>query len=383
MTAKRAIRVTQREIEALVGGALLKTVGSASQEIALKRSKLVAKKVHLPLSGIAMNYREREATPPGRSEVSTKNRPTVLFFHGISGTSEDFAKVIVDMKIPPHVRILVPEQIGHGRDIERAKSDPDNFKQPTHESMLASTSEFLDKVEAGSNCHAFGISLGGAVCYYLHKHRPDVIRRSVLVSPAILSCVDVSLIHGIKDGSNRFICFESRQDVKLLFRDLSTGRNVNNDRKKKDPVPKFFLEAIFRTSTSSVPEGHYQAMLSSLLKNVDSVCSSALGHDPTENTTCKKEIDPFLAATDVDPESHRLVMWPDKDQIVNYERGKRFFGVSMTKEGGTESSSTNTDFKTIPNCGHVFHSDGTFIFDLIRPQVKSYLLDFTSLSATQ
>lgn len=385
MTAKQAFRTPQRGIEALVGGALLKTVGNASQEIAVKKSKLVPKKVYLPRSGITMHYHEREAAPNRGGEVTDKkNQPTVLFFHGISGRAQDFAKMIVDLQIPPQVRILVPEQIGHGRDIKRARSDPDNFKQPTHESMLESTSEFLDEVEAGNNCNAFGISLGGAICYYLHNKRPDIIQRAVLVSPAILSCVDQELLDGIQDGTNRFICFESREDVKLLFRDLSTGRN-DNDRKKKDPVPKFFLESIYRTSVSATPEGHYKAMLTSLL-NSGLAHSGTLGHVPTSDTkdgnADEGDGNPFSAVTDVDQESHRLVLWPNKDKIINYEQGKRFFGVSMTEEGDSTSSSRNTEFETVPDCGHLFHSDGTIILDLIRPRVKEYLLDFTPLPSS-
>ena len=85
------------------------------------------------------------------------------------------------------------------------------------------------------------ISLGGAVGYYLQHHRPDIIKRSVLVSPAILCCIDKDYMKGNKDGSNNFFFLECRRDAKkLLMRDLSTGRD-DNTRKKKDPVPKLFL----------------------------------------------------------------------------------------------------------------------------------------------
>ncbi len=213
-------------------------------------------------------------------------------------------------------------------------------------------------------------------------HHPTV---SLGLARNILSCVDAELINGIRDGSNRFICFECREDVKFLMRDLSTGRSAE-DRKKKDPVPKFFLESIYRMSESAAPKGHYQAMLSSLLKNADLTHNGTLGNvltgDIKDCNANEVDVDPFLAVTDVDQESHRLVMWPDKDQIVNYEQGKRFFGVSTTKKGDVTSSSLNTEFETIPNCGHVFHEDGTFILDLIRSRVKAYLVDFFSAAIT-
>jgi len=380
MTAKEAVRVTQREFEALVGGALLKTVGKAAENVALKKSKLVAKSAYLPLCGYTMYYHEREAVAVDGKVVDKKDQPTILFFHGISQKSEDFAMFVASLKIPPHIRVIAPEQMGHGRDIERARVDPDNYVQPTHESMLKTTSEFLDVVEVGSNTNAFGVSLGGAVCYYLAHHRPDIIKRSVLVSPAILPCVDKGLVNGIQDGTNNFICFESREDVKLLLRDLSTGRD-DTDRKKKDPVPKFFLETVYRTSPQSrAPEGHYRAMLLSLLTNAGSTSGGTPECEPgndDDRNSAGNVANPFLAATDVDADAHRLVIWPEKDQIINYEQGKQFFEVSTTQEGKLMSTSRNTEFESIQNCGHVFDANGKSIMDIIRPRVREYLLNFT------
>mmetsp|Transcript_5313 Transcript_5313/g.12060 ORF Transcript_5313/g.12060 Transcript_5313/m.12060 type:complete len:388 (+) Transcript_5313:46-1209(+) len=379
-TMAKAIRAPQRNIEAAVGAAIVNNV----KKMAMKKSKLVPKEVFLPRFGITMYYHEREATSTdGGGEVADKkNQPTVIFCHGISGTAEDFAPEINALNIPPHVRILVPEQIGHGRDIERARADPDNFKQPTSKSMLESTSEFLDEVKAGNNCNAFGVSLGGGVVYYLRNKRPDIIQRTVLVSPAIVACIDEELINGILDGTNRFFCFESREDVKLLFRDLSTGRD-DTQRKKKDPVPKFFLEYIYRFSKSSAPEGHWMALLYSLLKNAGLTHSGTLGqaHGSIIKDINADEggINPFSAVTDIDKESHRLVMWPNKDRIINYEKGRSFFEDSIRKEGDTASATRNTEFETVPDCGHVFHSDGRMIFSLIRPKVKDFLLNFTSI----
>ena len=86
----------------------------------------------------------------------------------------------------------------------------------------------------------------------------------------------------------------------------------------------------------------------------------------------EKPTNPFTAVTDIDRNSHRLGMWPDKDQIVNYEQGKHLF---------EDSTNRNTEFETISDCGHVFHADGTSIMELIRPKARAYLLEFSSLSA--
>jgi len=354
----QAIRLPQREIEALVGSVLLNTVGRALGSLVLMKSKLVPKEAVLPRSGYVMHYLEREAVledvDDGTHDAS--NRPTLLFFHGITGKADDFAQFVSSLDIDPRVRILVPEQIGHGRDVERAKNDPESFEHPTHERMLETTCEFLDVVRAGNNCNAFGISMGGAVCYYVHRARPDVIQRSILVSPAILACVDRDLLDGIRDGTNRFLRPENREDIKMLFRDLSTGRD-DDGRKKRDPVPKFLLESIYRASKKAAPEGYNKAMLASLLRDGGSA-------------------DQFSAVTDVDPGSRRLVIWPEKDRIISYEQGKRFFEVSTTEEGGFVSKSANTQFETVPDCGHVFHADGKGIFEIIRARVREYILTF-------
>lgn len=360
-------------MEALVGGALIATAITIADHIVMKKSKLVPKSVYLPRCDYTMHYLEREAVPAEGIDSHEKNRPTLLFHHGISQECSDLAGVIADWDVPPHVRILVPEQMGHGKDIGRAKDDPDGYVQPTHESMLETTSEFLDEVRASDNCNVFGISLGGAVAYYLHNLRPDKIKRAVLVSPAIVACIDKDLIRGILDGTNNFICAESRKDVKLLMRDLSTGRN-DNERKKKDPVPKFFLEALYRRMKRSAPEGHFKALLMNLLRHAGLTRSVTLGsllgphHEPTSRN--EEQANPFAALTDVDGDSHRLVIWPEKDQIISYEEGKRYFEGSISK---------STRFESIPDCGHVFHADGTGIMKLVRGSARKYLLDFVSL----
>ena len=311
-----------------------------------------------------MYYHEREAAAiiidgDESKQDDVHNQQTIIFFHGLSMRSEELAGFITSLDIPPHIRILVPEQMGHGRDIDnRLHVDPDNYTMPTHQRMLESTSEFLDVVQCSSNTNAFGISLGGGVCYYMQHHRPDIIQRAVLVSPAILCCVDKDLVNGIRDGKNNFISLQSREDAKLLMRDLSTGRD-DDTRKKKDPVPKFFLETVYRENKKKNQniEGHFRGLMLNLV-------------EPTEL--------PFAAVKDIDTESHRLVIWPEKDRIINYEEGKLFFEVSSSdsEDGGLVSKSANTEFESIADCGHVFHSDGRGIFDIIKPRVKEYLLDF-------
>jgi len=374
-TCSRKREVVKREIEAIVGGALLHTVGKAAESHALRKSRLVPKSVLLPKCAYKFYYHEREAEPIDGKLVPKADQPTLLIFHGISQRSEDFAPFVNSLKVPPHIRILVPEQSAHGRDIQRARLDAQNYEQPTQRSMLESTIEFLDAVECGPNTNAFGISLGGGVCYYVAHARPDIIKRSVLVSPAIVPCVSRDLVRSILEGTNNFFCYESREDVKLLMRDLSTGRD-DKSRRKLDPVPTFFLETIYRYSQKIAPKGHNKAMLESLLTSAGYNESGEFDPDQNNYSKSSKEVDPFSASVDIDPQARRLVIWPEKDQIINFEQGKKFFGVKEEGDRRFTPSSPETEFVSIPDCGHVFDANGRGILDIIKPRVQDFVLDF-------
>mmetsp|Transcript_9187 Transcript_9187/g.15970 ORF Transcript_9187/g.15970 Transcript_9187/m.15970 type:complete len:412 (+) Transcript_9187:129-1364(+) len=382
------LRAPQREVEALVGGALLMMSITITDHICRKKIRLVSKSVYLHRCNYTMHYLEREALllendDDDRVDDDKKKKnqqPTLLFYHGISQTSSDFMSVIADWDIPQHIRILVPEQMGHGKDTARARKDPDGYVQHALEKMVETSSEFLDVVEAGSNCNVFGISLGGAVAYYLHNQRPDKIKRAVLLSPAIATCVNKHFIQGIVDGTNNFVCVQSRKDVKVLMRDLSTGRD-DMGRKKKDPVPKFFLEALYRRMKRSAPEGHFKALMINLLEHTGLTLSEGtlaklearpmVAKDANTGANEEQTDNPFAALTDGDENSHRLVLWPEKDQIISHEEGKRFFENSITTR--------NTQLETIPDCGHLFHADGTDIMKIIRNRAREFLLNFESL----
>jgi hypothetical protein len=192
------------------------------------------------------------------------------------------------------------------------------------------------------------------------------------------SCVGNAFVEDFVLGRKRHMCFERRQDVKILFRDMST-RNP----RKKDPVPKFFLEAIYRDQKKRAPGGHFKGMLNIFIKDVGGSDNdvyapnkAAASHDDDDerreepqtsrldDDVCCDGNNIFRSKHDIDPMARRLVLWPNQDYICNHEGGIRFF-----------QHSVNTEFETIDDCGHAFHSDGTFIFDLVRERVIEYLLD--------
>jgi pimeloyl-ACP methyl ester carboxylesterase len=277
-------------------------------------------------------------------------------FLPLPDSAENMAGFIHSLNIPENIRIIVPDQFGHGKDLERAKLQPETYQHPTQSTLLESTCEFLDVLDVGSNVNCFGISLGGALAYYLRVKRPDKIKRTVLISPSLEYCIDNGFINDFVEGKKRHFCFEERADVKYLFRDLSTGCENSHKRKRKDPIPKFFLEAIYRTSAKNVPHGHYKGMLHGFIDEMGK------RNENEENQNI------FNAQTDIDPGSPRLVLWPDHDYICDLDKGREFF-----------SESENTVFETIADCGHVFHADGTIILliDWVQEKIRNCLIDFS------
>ena len=324
-TTDAAMRIIPRRVEASIGGTLLRV---ASQK-GLKDSKLVQKSVFLPRSAITMHYLER-----GPEDASL----TLLFCHGLSDKAVNMAPFITSLNIPSNVRVLVPDAIGHGQDLRRVQSDA-SFQQPSPTDQLDAIIELLEVLNV-KDCNAFGYSLGGALVYFLRQKRPDLVHKTVLLSPAMESCLDQDFVEKYKSGENRFIRIDSRSDVKQLFRDMSVPH-----RTKKDPIPKFFLEAIYRQSKREVPEGHWEEMMNALLEysGTDEVMS---------------------ATYDVDKDSPRVVIWPEHDSICSFEKGKAFF---------VESSAT--EFLSVPDCGHLFLSDGTFLLSYAAPSVSKFLSD--------
>jgi len=394
MTATtQKLKPVRRKVEALVGVPLLKFLS----KLQIKSCGLVGpKKVFLPNCGITMNYYEREAVPqpndPQQQQQQQRDPPTLLLLHGISSSANEFCDLIRLLDVPAHIRILVPEQIGHGQDLKRAKLEGSAFQQPTPESMLESTSELLEVVLAGNNCNAMGTSMGGALLYFLKLKDPHTIRKTVLVEPALGSVLAKPFLDDLISGKQSVGSFRSRDDVKNFFRKYlwtdptRRGKQSNVDKDapkkkiKKDPIPTFFYEVIYRSAKLTAPEGHWIALLHNLLRtyglldndssNVESTYEYADADDTSglEPTTAKAE-NIYTATTDLDQDTHRLVVWGEEDQICNIEQGKRFFGPSM--------ASGKTRFETIPNCGHVFAADGTTIYELIGPMVEKSLLDFS------
>ena len=410
MTQPKKIR---RKVEALVGVPIANII----TKIEMKSSKLVGpKQVFLPRCRIPMNYYEREAVEASpnkrgnsvdqqQQQQQQQHTPTILLLHGFGCNAQEFCSFLRDIDVPPHIRILVPEQIGHGEDLKRAfgaaavvsKEGSSSllplYQDPDAKALLESTSEFLDVVKVGPNCNALGTSLGGAILYYLRRKRPDIIQKTVLVAPAILSCLSDGFLNGLVEGKHRFMDFHGRDDVKHLFRNflwtdpkkrIGNNNNTNSKRRiKKDPFPKFIYEVVYRLWQRDVPKGHHKALQDTLLQthvHNTNGCNDSMGIaggdgntndnvDSNSGESTTEVLDNiFAATTDIDRDSLRLLVWPEEDQICDIEKGKQFFEPAVT--------SGRTVLETIQACGHVFNADGTPIYELVVPIAKAFLLDF-------
>jgi len=334
-------------------------------KIEFKKSNLEGpKQIILPKSGIHMSYYERRAVPEnGRKAIDPTKQPTLIFFHGFSSSAREFFPFLPLLDVPDNVRILIPEQLGHGEDLKRSFKEGEAYQQPNADIMVDSTSEFLDVMEAGNNCNALGTSFGGVLLYYLRMKRPDVIQKTVLVSPALAKCLADPFLDGLVDGSENFVDFQSRDDVVHLFRDLlwtDPKRRSTKSDAKKDPIPKFVYDFMYELNIRDVPRGHNKGLQDSLIKAV----TQKKGVDDDGNE------DIYLATADIDKGSLRLVVWPEEDQICNHNKGRRFFESSISSGG--------TVFESIPDCGHVFDGNGKGIYELLAPKVQDFLLDFST-----
>jgi len=203
-------KIFQRKIEAFVGIPVMKKM----TEMGLQQSKLVGpKKAFLPNSGVHMNYYEREAVTNNDDSTDFErpeqpvHQPTILFCHGMNSSAMEFIGLLTMLDIPAHIRILIPEQIGHGEEEhKRAFREGDSFQYSEAVTMVEATSEFLDVVNAGPNTHALGNSLGGALVYYLRAKRPDIVQKTVLVAPAITACINTEFVDRVRDGVSDFQC---------------------------------------------------------------------------------------------------------------------------------------------------------------------------------
>merc|ERR1712070_435868 len=93
-----------------------------------------------------------------------------------------------------------------------------SYQHPDGIVLLESMSEFLEVVQAGTNCHALGTSLGGALLYFLAMKQPRTFSKTVLLAPALPALLADGFLGGLLDGRHGFMDFHTPEDVMTVFR---------------------------------------------------------------------------------------------------------------------------------------------------------------------
>ena len=288
-----------------------------------------------------MHYYERPSSKP-----LTPETPTLLLCHGMGSESKNLVSLILALAqdLPPTWRMIAPDVYGHGHDLERVMdlhTRGQEFPYPEPEDLGDGIKDLLEALEITENCYAYGASMGGCLVYHLQQRYPQLITKSILISPAIEVVLDDAFLESFQSGRNKHFCWESREDVQTFMLDLSCPQ------RQKDPFPGFLLEAIWQDRQARAPPDHFRKILQKMLDH--------RGQDP-KRLGCAK---------DIDPKANRLVLWPEEDYISNYSRGKAFFADSLQHK---------TIFKSIPDCGHLFHSDGKTVLIHAAPMMVEYLM---------
>ena len=362
-------------VEDRVGMPLLDAVGTLQR----KSCKLVGpKQVFLPRCGVFIKYYERRPiTMKDTAFDSYKSQkrpiqaryppPTLLLCHGVGSGAAEYCSLLRGMSIPPHVRVLIPDHVGLSEELRHA----DREMSPQRD-VLESTAEFLDVVlREGSSCNAVGTSLGGELLYFLRAMRPELIQKTVLVAPTIPSVLTAPFCDALGDGSshNPFVAFGCRDETAraALFRNfLWTDPTARIG--KKEPLPvtalSFLLENMYQRALRDFFRREHKPSTSDGVPDGDGTQATA-----TDGITTAESSSIFATTTDLDQDCNRLLVWPEEDQISNFEKGKQFFQPSL--ESGT------TRIETIPGCGHMFDANLKLVHERIAPLVEEFLLDFS------
>ena len=341
-----SLRKLQRQLEARVGSLLLQlgTKRLIRKARLIKREQLV--------DGVVLHYYERPPLLVGGNAPNANNAPCLLLCHGITSEAKNLVALILELQkegLPDHWRLIVPDTVGHGHDLQRVQAlGVDHFPYPEAEHLGDSLKGLLDALKI-TQCHAYGASMGGCLVYFLQHKYPDLVQSSLLISPALEVVVDDQFLEDWKTGRKNHFCWESREDVQHFMQDLSCPQRV-----QPHPLPLFLLEALWqdrvaRTQTSC-GRGHYLHFRRFFQTLID-----ARGHDP----------DWLGCRTDIDPDARRLVLWPKEDYISNHARGQHFFA---------KSCSRHTIFRSIPDCGHLFHADGKTVLIHAARHMVEFLL---------
>jgi pimeloyl-ACP methyl ester carboxylesterase len=315
------LRKFQRSFEGSIGALLIRKV----EEAELRKSGLKHKTVSV--KGRDQHY--LESNPDGEK--------TFIIFYGMTQRMEQMAAFVNGLKLPSTYRILIPEAVGHGRDIPRVLEQQ---QFPSRIDLLDGLDDWMNHLQI-EHAVAFGPSMGGAAAYHLSVRNPNRFDQMILISPAIESVVDPIFIREFENGTKAHLAFETRESLKVFFRDMAPP-----NRTKRDPVPKFFLQGIIKLRNNHL-KSHNTDYYGKLLKQLNTDIGMV-----EELSASKDELPDHV---------QRLIIWPVDDACCNYTKGKEFFADSKCK------------FVPISNAGHIFRGDGEPLHLYCLPEIRTFL----------
>ena len=315
------LRKVQRSFEGSIGALLIRK----NEEAEVRRSGLKHKTVSV--KGRDQHY--LEANPEGEKSF--------VIFYGMAQHMEELAIFVNQLKLPSTYRILVPEVLGHGRDIPRVLQQQ---QYPSRIEMLDDLDDWMDHLQI-EQAVAYGHSMGGAVAYHLSVRNPNRFDRMILLSPAVESVIDPTFIRDFENGTKAHLAFETRESLKVFFRDMSPP-----NRTKRDPVPKFLLQGIVKLRHNCLKgsnKDYYRKLWENLNRDIRIVEELSVSKD------------------ELPDDAQRLIIWPVYDRVCNYAKGKEFFADSRCK------------FVSIGNAGHIFRGDGEPIHLHCLQKMRTFL----------
>ena len=313
-------RKVQRSLEGSIGALLIRKI----EEAEVRKSGLKHKTVSV--KGRDQHY--LEANPDGEK--------TLVIFYGMTQRMEFMAEFVKQLKLPSTYRILIPEVLGHGRDIPRVLQQ----QYPSCIELLDGLDDWMDHLQI-KHAVAFGYSLGGMAAYHLSVRNPNRFDQTVLLAPAIESVLDPTFIREFENGEKAHHSFETREELKAFFRDMAPPNRI-----KRDPVPKFFLQGVVKLRHNSIKgsnKDYYRNLAENLNRDTGTVEELSVSKD------------------ELPDDAQRLIIWPVHDRVCNYAKGKEFFADSKCK------------FVSVDNAGHIFRGDGKPLHLYCIEEIRTFL----------
>lgn len=121
---------------------------------------------YVQLSGLGMRLHYRE--------FGDRKLPTILFLHGLRGSSKTAARFAKHLK---GYRVILLDLPGYG------KSDSLPVEHTLH-NLASAVAEFIESIKI-DQVILIGHSFGGTLAYVIGAHFPDHIRQLVLITPAL------------------------------------------------------------------------------------------------------------------------------------------------------------------------------------------------------